>query len=317
MRRFLAIFLILAILIVPLCIGESGLRVFGEKISEVLNIRSDSIDNIVVNARAAILIDQDSGEVLFYKNANERMYPASTTKMLTALLAIELGDMNEVITVGDEVKLKQVDGSGADLFVGDKLTMSELIRGLMLPSGNDAAFVIAVNIARKSSGNDLLSDKQALKHFSRLMNDRCTKLGARNSNFINPDGYPHSNHFSTAKDLALIAREAMKHEVFRNVVKSDEYRFVRRNGSDSNIAVWVNKNELIDKRSKNYYIHATGIKTGHTSSAGHCLVSSAEKDGLNLIAVVLNSSEQGRWSDSKKLLEYGLENYKVHKLAEK
>lgn len=280
-------------------------------------------DTISLAAKGAILIDQQSGRVLYEKNADEKLYPASTTKILTALIALERGDLNDTVTVGKEVLMVPWDSSKAYLQVGEQITLKDLIMGLLLPSGNDAADTIAVYIGRKVSGNMSLDETQAMDKFVELMNERANQAGATGSHFVNPHGYHDNNHYTTPHDLAFIAREAMQNEYFRQVVSTYKYSVDDKPVPDSSQPpgitdhTWVNSNELINKSSKDYYEYATGIKTGYTTPAGECVVSSASKDGMDLIAVVMDSSYQERWQDSKKLLDYGFQNFQNYKGIDK
>jgi D-alanyl-D-alanine carboxypeptidase (penicillin-binding protein 5/6) len=259
-------------------------------------------------AGSAVLIDAASGEVLYHRQAHERMYPASTTKILTALLALEHFEPEEMLWVGEEANLawriNRLDAQKAGLEYGLELPVRDLLYGLLLPSGSDAALVLAANVAYRAS-NDYLSVDEALANFSEMMNERARAAGALESNFTNPDGIHDPNHYSTAYDLALIAREAMQYELFREIVATGLYEtdvFQTRNGSFSRS--WENTNRLIDRDDSRYYPFATGVKTGTTTEAGYCLVSSAEFDGRAVIAVVLNSGAENVWSDSVTLLEY-------------
>jgi D-alanyl-D-alanine carboxypeptidase len=280
-------------------------------------------DTINLDAEGAILIDQQSGKILYQKNADERLYPASTTKTMTALVALEKGNLNDTITVGKEVLLIPWDSSKAFLKEGEQITLKELLMGLMLPSGNDAAMTIAVYIGRKVSGDMSLVEDKAIDKFIELMNERAKQLGANDSHFVNPHGYDNKDHYTTPHDLALIAREAMKNEYFRQVVSTYKYNADKKpvilNGQiqESVDHTWVNSNELINKSGKDYYEFATGIKTGYTTPAGQCVVSSASKNGMDIIAVIMRSSTPGRWTDSKKLLEYGFQNFALYNGADK
>jgi D-alanyl-D-alanine carboxypeptidase (penicillin-binding protein 5/6) len=258
-----------------------------------------------IRAEGALLMDADTGEVLFYKNDKKRLYPASTTKILTALIAIEQGNLKDVVTVGAEVNPEESEESSAGLKVGDKLALNDLIAALLLPSGNDAARAIAVYIARNDSNNPALSTKESIDYFANLMNKKAEELGASDSHFMNPHGLHHSNHYSTAHDLAIIAREAMQSAVFRKIAKTTSYSV--HSGGKMTVALksFLNRNQLLQKVSPNYFAGATGIKTGFTDQAGYCLISSATRDQINLIAVTLHSTEKDVWQDSKNLLDYG------------
>lgn len=267
-----------------------------------------------INAGGAILIEQSTGKVLFEKNGNSKMYPASTTKILTALVAIENGDLDEVITVGDEIELMDPDGSRAWLKVGEKMKLSNLIMGLLLPSGNDAAYTIAVNIGRKISDNPSQSRDEAIKVFVNKMNERAKEIGANSSNFVNSHGIHNDNHYTTPYDLALIAREALKYDFFRQAVKNYIYEGIN---TSNEAHKWENTNKLLDKGSSSYYKYATGIKTGHTTPAGYCLVSSGSRENMDVIAVILNTSKENQFKDSITLLNYGLYDFAHYQIIKK
>jgi D-alanyl-D-alanine carboxypeptidase (penicillin-binding protein 5/6) len=264
-------------------------------------------------AGSAVLIDTQTGDILYDKNAHQRMFPASTTKIMTALLALEYFKPDEIILVGDEVNLAwtklRLDSQKAGLFYLQKLSMKELLYGLLLDSGSDAAFVIAVHVARRESDDDFMPISEAVEHFIALMNERARALGAVGTNFINPDGYHDPNHYTTAYDLALIAQQAMQDPLFREIVATHLHNTVTvgaRNGSFPKS--WANTNRLIDPHDERYYASANGIKTGTTGQAGYCLVSSAKFEKDMVIAVVLDSTQEGVWSDSVTLLDYAKDN---------
>ncbi len=271
-------------------------------------------DPLGLSAQSAILIDAQSGVALYEKDAHRRMFPASTTKIMTALLALEYFDLEEVIWVGDEVNLAwtqfRLDAQKAGLLYSQEISMEDLLFGLMLVSGSDAAFVIAVNVARRESGDAFLPIDQAVKRFCGMMNERARELGAVETNFTSPDGYQDPNHYSTAYDLALIARAAMQDDRFRKIVGAAFYRpAVSQTDTRSFTQSWTNTNRLLDREDTAFYTPATGIKTGTTPEAGYCLVSAAEFEGASAIAVVLDSTQEGVWSDSVSLLEYAREGY--------
>ncbi|MFJ5714400.1 D-alanyl-D-alanine carboxypeptidase family protein [Neobacillus sp. NPDC093127] len=271
-------------------------------ISSIGDIPKDSLlesmnSSPSIKGEAALLLDLDSGKVIYAKNDNKRLFPASTTKILTALLAVQYGNLNDQIIVGKEINLKTAEESSAFLYEGQVLTLRELLAGLMLPSGNDAARTIAIYIAKKQMGNPQVSEKKALDYFVAMMNKKAKEVGASDSNFMNPHGLHDPNHYSTAHDLGIIARTAMENLDFKEVVSSKIY-------SDK-VITFQNRNKLLDSRSPFYFEGANGIKTGFTDEAGYCLVSSAERNGKKLIAVVLKSTEQSVWNDSITLLANG------------
>lgn len=301
MKRFLSLVLLVMMLISPITFPNHGYAQASQALKGV-------------KAKGCFLLETNSGKVLYEKNGNQKMYPASTTKILTALLAIEHSNLKEKVRVGEEINLLQRDGSKARLKKGESLTMADLLRGLMLPSGNDAALTIAVHIGRKVSGDGSLSVPEALDKFADLMNDRAREAGALGSHFTNPHGYHDANHYTTPHDMGMIAREAMKHDFFREVVKTTKYVLEGKGDTPdkNNIRKWENTNQLIQKKSPYYYSYSTGIKTGYTSEAGYCLVSSASHGDLDVISVVFNSSYEGRWQDSRRLLEHSLEDFLFH-----
>jgi D-alanyl-D-alanine carboxypeptidase len=276
---------------------------------------------ISTNAGGVVLMEEKTGRVLYGKSERERLYPASTTKMMTALLAIENGNLDDIVTVGDEIRLIPSDASTAKLRVGEQIPLKNLLAALLLPSGNDAAMTIAAYIGRKLGGSSYSAAKDAIGYFCSLMNERAKKIGAMDTHFANPHGYHDNNHYSTAFDLAIIAREAMKNSYFREMVKTpyfksqDKYVFGSGGQTREIVHDWVNGNALINPAFSGYYPYATGIKTGYTNEAGYCLVSSASKDGLDLITVVLNDTSEDRWKDSVALLDYGFQNYQYYNVV--
>ncbi len=262
-------------------------------------------------AGSAVLLD-DTGKVLYSMDSGERRYPASTTKVLTALLALEYGAMDDVIKVGDEANLPKPGSSSAGLRYGEKLTLNDLLHALLIPSGNDAAYVIAAYTGRKIGGDDRMDYHEAVRLFVERMNSRAKELGATHSRFMNPDGFHEEEHYTTAWDMALIARQAMTHDSFRQVVATGQYalpdiKIKDENGkSATRHRVLQNTNELIDSSSPCFLDSCTGVKTGHTSQSGYCLISAAECQGRSVLAVVMGSTQEGIWRDSSSLLQWGL-----------
>ena len=282
-------------------------------ITVLSNTKTNSIE---LEAQGAVLMALENGDILFSKDVNKRLYPASTTKILTGLLALEYGDLDEIVTVGNEANLCARDSSRAGLDLHEKISLRNLLYGLMLPSGNDAAYVIAVHIGRKVKEDSSLSIDEALEVFDALMNRRSRELGAAHSNFVNPDGYHHDNHYTTAHDLALITREAMAYDTFREIIGTQMFTIPDWSSAhdptveEKEIRYWRNTNALIQPNSKYYYQHAIGGKTGYTSNAMHCLVAMAHRDGIELLTVVLsNTTKDGKWIDSANLLDYGFNNF--------
>lgn len=267
-----------------------------------------------LKSEAIVLIEETTGKVLYEKNANKSMYPASTSKILTALIALENGNPDDVIEVGREVNDVPLDASKAGHSMGDKITLRELITALMLPSGNDSAYVVASYVVKKTTGNTSIDAASANNQFAVMMNERATKIGVKNTNFANPSGYHDNSHYTTAYDLALITREALKNPILKEIVGTTEF-IMDYEGQPERKAQWKNRNLLIDQGNSNYYQYATGVKTGNTDEAGECLVASATKDGVSLIAVVLKSPTDVRWNETKVLFEYGFEKYTLNQFV--
>ncbi|NLB42188.1 MAG: D-alanyl-D-alanine carboxypeptidase [Clostridiales bacterium] len=268
-----------------------------------------------LTSEGAVVIEQKSAKVLYGKNENQQLFPASTTKVLTALLALEHGDLNELITVGEELDLLAWDGSMAGLEKGEEITLQNLIYGLLINSGNDAANTIAVHIARKVSGESLAA-QEALDYFASMMNKRAREAGARNSNFVNPHGYHDPMHYTTPYDLALIGSAAIENELFREVINVS---FVQTAFWASGLPrFWVSRNKLTnEKETECYYENAIGSKTGYTSKAGSCLISFANKDGQDLVSVVMKSTSGEQWHETRELFEYGFTNFKYMNVIKK
>ncbi len=265
-----------------------------------------------LNAKSAVILDRSTGKIIWGKNSKTRMYTASTTKIMTALLALEYGNAKDTITVGSEIGFSEEDASKAGLVKGQKISLENLIRGLMLPSGGEAAYTAAVYTARKASKKSSMKESEAISYFCKMMNKKAAALGAKSTHFTNPDGYHDENHYSTAYDLALISKAAMKYKLFRTIVSTQTYRIKEWTVTNGKAAagdkylIWKNTNKLLDKKGSYYYKYTTGIKTGYTSDAGYCLASAATKGTKNIITVVLDSTVNGVWTDSKKVLDYGL-----------
>ncbi|RDW19108.1 D-alanyl-D-alanine carboxypeptidase [Oceanobacillus arenosus] len=242
-----------------------------------------------VSANNAVLIEQSTGRVLFEKNANDRASIASITKIMTALIAIESGKMDEKAKTSREAIY--TEGSSIYLEQGEKMKLEDLVYGLMLRSGNDAAVSIAEHVGASEEG------------FVFLMNEKAKWLGMNNTNFENPHGLDSDNHYSSAYDMAILMRYAMQNEQFRTITGANSYRSENRSYS------WVNKNKLLTQ----LYEPTNGGKTGFTKKTGRTLVSSASKDGMDLIVVTLNAPDD--WQDHINLYEWGFDHYKLETLS--
>ncbi|MDR1571850.1 MAG: D-alanyl-D-alanine carboxypeptidase [Clostridiales Family XIII bacterium] len=255
-------------------------------------------------ADSAMVVDMKSGTVLYDKHMHKKKYPASTTKVMTALLTIENLDMDDRVTVDAEASF--TEGSRIYLLEGEVLTVRELFYALLLPSANDAAVALAKEISGSTEA------------FAELMNSRARELGALDTNFVNPHGLTDENHLTSAYDLALIATEAMRHEAFREAVSTYSYTIPATNMQEtrylynSNRLLYDETHEVVYEGASRdiKYEDATGIKTGYTSLAGSCLVAGAERDGTELVAVMMQSTSGALYLDAISLLEYGFSNYR-------
>ena len=247
-------------------------------------------------AVSAILIEESTGMVIFEKNADQLMFPASTTKIMTALLCLLSGNLDDIVTVSANAINSTPEGSSRlGVREGEEITVRDLLYGTMITSGNDGANVIAEYI----SGS--------IPEFVDLMNQAAAVYGMTNTHFSNPHGFQDEYHYTTVRDMATLAREAMKNDTFRDIAKTTSYNMPRTNAQRARTVSLSHDYRLPDY--KEYYDNATGIKTGTTSNAGYCFVGSASKDGIDLISVVFYSGYYDRWRDSRKLFEYGFSQY--------
>jgi D-alanyl-D-alanine carboxypeptidase (penicillin-binding protein 5/6) len=245
-----------------------------------------------VTAQSAVLMDFTTGQILYQKEANQPCPPASTTKILTALVALEHGDLQQKITTSKTAS--HTEGSSIYLSEGECHTLEELLYGVLLSSGNDASLAVAEGLAGSEA------------RFAQWMNEKAAAIGAKSSSFKNCNGLPKEGHYTTASDLALITRYALNNPVFESIVKTKK-KDILWPGRDEN-KVLFNHNKLLWR-----YQYADGVKTGYTREAGKCLVASATKNGQRLIAVVFNSKLI--YDDSAKLFDYGFANYQLINLV--
>ncbi len=255
---------------------------------------SFSVKTYAISAQSAVLLDAHSGRVLYEHNSYEKLPMASTTKIMTGLLACESEKMDEYVKVSPFAS--GTEGSSLWLKAGEKLKLQDLTYGLMLKSGNDAAVAIAEFLAGNAEA------------FALMMTQRAKEIGAINTSFKNPHGLDDENHYTTAYDLALITREAMNNKLFAKIVATKTYTI-------------PNPNEKWDRVLKNHnkllwrFDGCAGVKTGFTKRCGRCLVSYAKRDEEELICVTLNAPDD--WNDHAYLLNYGFDNYNCRKIAKK
>lgn len=243
-----------------------------------------------VSASNAVLIEQSTGRVLFEKNAHEQANIASITKIMTAIIAIESGKMDELAKASR--KAIYTEGSSIYLEQGEKMKLEDLVYGLMLRSGNDAAVSIAEHVGGSEEG------------FVFLMNEKANWLGMTNTHFDNPHGLDSETHYSSAYDMARLMQYAMENESFQKITAAENFKSENRSYS------WQNKNKLLTQ----FYEYCTGGKTGFTKQTGRTLVSSAEKNGMELIAVTLDAPDD--WRDHISMFEWGFDNYNMESISE-
>lgn len=255
-----------------------------------------------VEAKGAILMEYDTGRVLYERCADDPLPNASTTKIMTAILTIEKCGLQDVVTASKNAA--QTPPTKMYLEVGEKQTVETLLYALMLESANDAAVALAEHV----SGSVTV--------FAELMNDKAKELGAYNTEFVTPNGLDSGNHHTTARDMALISRYALKNRDFQKIIGTP-YVATPVRGGDYKRHTFVNKDRLLSE-----FDGALGIKTGYTGGAGHCFVGAAHRNGMTLVSVVLGSGwgdrgKEQKWIDTKTLLNYGFNNYKYVEIAKK
>ena len=263
-------------------------RIFCFVLAIVLFSPIISVGAVSTSAKAAILINGDTGEIIYEQNSTLKLPMASTTKIMTGLLLCEMGDLEKEITVTAE--MLRVDGSSMGLLAGDKITLHDLLYGLLLASGNDAANVVAFLLGGTVNG------------FAKLMNEKAEKLGLSDTHFVTPSGLDADGHYTTAEDLANLARYALQNEEFAKAVGSKSATL--NYGNPPYRRTLTNHNKLLKT-----FDGAVGVKTGFTKKSGRCLVSAAKRDGKYVIAVTLNDGND--WKDHTELLEYGLSSLKI------
>lgn len=262
-------------------------------------------------AQSALLMDMNSGRVLYSKNLDDRVFPASLTKIMTGIIALESGNMGDTVTATYEaLKNITMEDSQMGLLIGEELTMEQLVNAMLIHSANDASNVIAIQIAG------------SVEAFVEMMNKKAQELGMTGTNYVNACGSHDDNHYTTARDLAILTKYAMKNEQFREIVAKIIYKVPPTNKFTSE-RVLVNTNLFLSTIRSTYYYYppAIGIKTGHTSQAGYCLVSAATYSDIELMAIVMNcqnvdTREQAySYIDSKALFDFGFENYQHQPIA--
>lgn len=305
-KRFLCTLLSLVILSCPLlqtALAEEYEYKAPRLPSDVTPYNADKpeeLDEDQLYARSAILIEASSGDVIFEKDADAIMYPASTTKIMTLLLALMMGDKSQTVYLTDSAMWGIGEGDATmDLDVGESIVFEDLLYGTFIRSANEGANLIAETVAGSQAA------------FVQLMNEAAAMYGCTSTHFMNASGLQDVNHYTTVRDMAIIAREAMKNDEFRKIAKTYTYTLPASNLHRSRVLTHSSRSFFNPSLEDNtaYYEYATGIKTGFTNAAGYCFVGSAERNGIELISVVFYTTADGRWADTKKLMEYGFSQF--------
>lgn len=303
------VFKIILILIILLNVC---LPVFGASDDVVPNNETYELEEPEIVSEAGFMMEVNSGNVLYSKNSTKKLYPASTTKIMTAILTIENCKLDEMAEVSkNAVALVPVGYTNAKLVPGEKMSVEDLLYALMLNSANEAANVLGEHV----SGT--------IEEFAKLMNKKADEIGCKNTHFVNTNGMHDENHYTTAEDLAKIAVYCMKNEEFRKIVSTVEYELPATDLYTKNDRIMKNTNALINPSSKYYMENVIGVKTGYTKEAGNCLISWLETDdGVDIVCVTLKAGSSSltsnqRFADSKSILEYGFENFSNRNIIEK
>lgn len=288
MKRIISLILIFSILFPIYCFADEENIEEAEEIPELVEATTNSAEEPNINSRSAIVFDRNSKEVIYGKDENTKKKMASTTKIMTCIVVLEKGELTDTVIVSKNAA--GTGGSRVGLKTGDKATVQDLLYGLMLCSGNDAAVALAEHVGGSVEG------------FAELMNAKAKELNLSNTNFVTPHGLDNENHYTTAYELAIMADYGLKNKTFRSIVGTKNIT-ININGKPRNLN---NTNELLGSVSGVY-----GVKTGFTNGANRCLVSSCKRDNLDIITVVLGAdTKKIRTQDSLKLINYAMSNYK-------
>lgn len=275
-------------------------------------------EDITISSGAGLLVERSSGKILFEKNAYKQMYPASTTKILTAIVVLENAELTDMATVSKNALETIPNGYvTCNLQIGEELSVKDLMYALMVKSANDAAVVLAEHVGG------------SVENFAEMMNAKAKEIGCQNTHFVNPNGIHNDDHYTTAYDLYLMAEYALSFEYtneFRDFISKTSYTLPATNMYPAEDRSFTTTNELIkinnnDRIDNYYYKYALGIKTGHTSQAGYCLVSSSHRDNLEFISVILDGGFDSkglseRYTETIKLFNFGYDNFTLTKLKE-
>ncbi len=256
-----------------------------------------------IEGGSAIVMEVNSGAVLYEKNAHEQLYPASITKIMTGLLAIENSQLDELVTFSYD-SVHKTEGSSIWRDVDEVMTMEQCLYALMLNSANECGYAIA-----EHTGG-------TYENFIQMMNDKAAELGCTDTHFNNPHGLTDEQHYTSCYDMALIGREAIQNDLFRKITGTKRYDIPPTNKHPDEITYLTNHHKMLWEDNEHYYEYCIGGKTGYTMAAGNTLVTFAEKDGMTLVSVVMKEKPQCQYKDSRALLDFCFENFKAYKISE-
>lgn len=264
-------------------------------------------DEFSVDAKAALIVEKNTGKIIYEKNSETQNYPASVTKILTAILTIENCKLDDTATVSQSA-ISQIPSGYvvAPLFIGEQMKIKDLLYALMLKSANDAAYVLAEHVGGSVEG------------FSEMMNKKAKEIGCKNTHFVNPNGIHNDDHYTTAYDMYLISNYAMKNDTFAQIVSTYQYKLPATNKYPNNDRIMENTNDFINPKSGYYNKIVKGIKTGTTLQAGNCLITDSSENGLDFITVVLGAkTSNSKFSETRKMIKYAYNNYTLTDLHKK
>ncbi|MCU6761692.1 D-alanyl-D-alanine carboxypeptidase dacB precursor [uncultured Roseburia sp.] len=287
-----------------LCLVITGVMCIGTA-SISVNAAEKWPEGVSVDSENAIVMEASTGTILYQKDCKKKSYPASITKIMTTMLALQNSSPDEIVTFSQDAIYK-TEGSGVARDIGEQLTMKDCLYAVMLESANECAYAVAEHIG----GGDY-------SKFVDLMNEKAKELGCENTHFNNCNGLPDEQHYTTCYDMALIAREAIKNDDFRTLISTKTYTLPKTNKKDQELTMYNHHAMICSNRTSRYlYEYAIGGKTGYTVAARNTLVTYAEKDGMLLICVVMRSNSSAQYADTEKLFDYCFNNFKMYNVAQ-
>lgn len=274
------------------------------------NLKVYATDELSINAKASLIVEANSGKIIYEDNAQIQNYPASVTKILTAIITLESCKLDEMAVVTESAISNIPSGYVvAPLVIGEEMKIEDLLYALLLKSSNDAAYVLAEYVGGSVEG------------FSDMMNKKAQELGCKNSHFVNPNGIHNDNHYTTAYDMYLIAKYAMQNEEFVKIVSTYQYILPATNKYKNSDRVMKNTNNFVNPNSNYYDETVKGVKTGTTIPAGNCLITDTIRDDFNVITVILGAeTSDSKFSETKKMIDYMFNNYthtEIHKQGDR